>query len=402
LWAQFAFRGPARVFVNCLLDAGRPDGCNAGKTPGALSLTSPSPPPVYWLLGLPFDAVDLDGAAHLIREHARAGSRLVFATPNLNFLRSSIENPAFRDHVLNTELSLVDGMPLVWLGRLVGIPFTERVAGSSLVERLVEPTEPSDCIPTFFFGAEDDAAERALARVNDPPTGLRGVGALNPGHGSIETLSAPDIIDAINRSGAGFLVVSLGAIKGHAWIEHNRERLRPAVISHLGAVVNFLAGTVRRAPGILQKTGLEWAWRMAQEPRLFSRYFFDGLFLLRVLLGAVLPLRLQEKRLGAPRLDVPPAEPAGNGLVLRPRGSITAANLDLLASALEEAASGGSAEIELDMRGVDYLDARSLGYLYALRHRPGAPCRPWVTGTNPRLTRLLRRHHAGCLWDDLT
>jgi N-acetylglucosaminyldiphosphoundecaprenol N-acetyl-beta-D-mannosaminyltransferase len=363
-------------------------------------LTRPSPPPIYWLLGLPFDATDLDGAARLIKDHAQAGRRLVFATPNLNFLRSSIENPAFRDHVLNTELSLVDGMPLVWLGRLLGVPFTERVAGSSLVERLVTPSEPGDRIPTFFFGAEDDAAERALARVNDPPSGLRGVGALNPGHGSIEALSAPDIIDAVNRSGAGFLVVSLGAIKGHAWIEHNREQLQPAVISHLGAVVNFLAGTVRRAPGILQKTGLEWAWRMAQEPRLFSRYFFDGLFLLRVLLGAVLPLRMQEKRLGAPRLDVPAPESYGTGLVLRPRGSIIAANLDVLAAALDKAAGRSTAEVGLDMRAVDYLDARALGYLYALRHRPGAAVRPRVTGTNPRLSRLLRQQHAWCLWDD--
>ncbi|NGP53716.1 WecB/TagA/CpsF family glycosyltransferase [Thioalkalivibrio sp. XN8] len=365
-------------------------------------MTRPTPPPVYWLLGLPFDAVDLDGAARLIRDHARTGSRLVFATPNLNFLRSSRERPAFRDDVLRTDLSLVDGMPLVWLGRLAGIRFTERVAGSSLVERLVEPTEPAERIPTFFFGAEDDAAERALARVNDPPSGLRGVGALNPGHGSVETLSAPGVIEAINRSGAVFLVVSLGAVKGHAWIEHNRDRLRPAVISHLGAVVNFLAGTVRRAPALLQKLGLEWAWRMAQEPRLFSRYFGDGLFLLRLLVSAAVPIWLQERRLAAPGLEIPPSTSCGKYWVFRPRGSITANNLDLLASVLEKAQGDETTGVELDMRGVDYLDARALGYLYALRHRPGAPCRPRVTGINPRLARLVRRQHAECLWDDPT
>lgn len=105
-------------------------------------------PAVYWVFGLPFDAVDLSGAARFLLERADRGQRVVFATPNLNFLRTSQENPVFLRHVLNTELSLVDGMPLVWLGRLAGVPFRERAAGSSLVDYLVQrPAAPAETGP---------------------------------------------------------------------------------------------------------------------------------------------------------------------------------------------------------------------------------------------------------------
>ena len=87
-------------------------------------------------------------------------------------------------------------------------------------------------------------------------------------------------------------MVSLGAEKGQSWIVRNLGRISPPIVSHLGASINFLAGTVQRAPGALQKIGLEWLWRIYQEPHLFARYAKDAAALAGLMLTAIFPLRV--------------------------------------------------------------------------------------------------------------
>ena len=92
--------------------------------------------PVYCVLGLPFDALDMQQTVDLLLARAGSGERCFFSTPNLNFLITSQQDPAFRDSVLRSSLSLADGMPVVWLAKLLGLPFTDRVAGATVFERL--------------------------------------------------------------------------------------------------------------------------------------------------------------------------------------------------------------------------------------------------------------------------
>ena len=106
--------------------------------------------------------------------------------------------------------------------------------------------------------------------------GLVCVGALNPGYGTIEDMSGDAIIAAVNASKAEFLVVALGARKGQTWLLRNHHRLRVPVRAHLGAAVNFQAGSVKRAPRAIRKVGLEWLWRIKEEPHLRIRYWHDG------------------------------------------------------------------------------------------------------------------------------
>jgi N-acetylglucosaminyldiphosphoundecaprenol N-acetyl-beta-D-mannosaminyltransferase len=87
-------------------------------------------------------------------------------------------------------------------------------------------------------------------------------------------------------------MVALGARKGQLWLQQNHHRLRIPVRTHLGAVIHFEAGTVKRAPYALQKLGLEWLWRIVQEPQLWRRYWHDGGALLRLMLTRVLPLAI--------------------------------------------------------------------------------------------------------------
>ena len=264
---------------------------------------------VYCLAGLPFDAVDMEGAIARIRTVISSRGRCFLSTPNLNFLIASLKDPAFRDSVINSDLSVADGMPLIWMARLLGIPLRERVAGSSLFEELRRlGGEGGKPISVYFFGGPDGIAEQAFNKLNEEDRGMRGVGYMCPGFGSVEDMSTQEIIDTINASNADFLVVALGARKGQAWIEHNRDRLNVPVISHLGAVVNFVAGSVNRAPQWMQRSGLEWLWRIKEESGLWKRYLYDGLALIKLFVTHILPYKLYQIRnpvhILPPKLDV--------------------------------------------------------------------------------------------------
>jgi len=150
-------------------------------------------------------------------------------------------------------------------------------------------------IKVFFFGGQSGVAEIAHQQLNKTSQGLVSCGYYDPGFVSVEAMSSPEIIDIINAAEADFLVVALGAKKGQQWIQHNRANINVRVVSHLGAVINFVAGHVERAPLFWQRCGLEWLWRIRQEPELWRRYFFDGLAFLNLLTLSVFPLAVYDR-----------------------------------------------------------------------------------------------------------
>lgn len=246
---------------------------------------------LFCLLGITLDAMTLDEAVHHVREAVAARRRLFVSTPNLNFLIASQRNPQMRDSVTASDLSLADGMPLIWLARLLGLPIRQRVSGSDLFERLYNEPLQSMASPmrVYFFGGPPGVAQRAHEALNASSSALVSVGFASPGFGSVEHMSDPQTIAAINASQPDFLLVALGAVKGQAWIQYNLDRLQVPVVSHLGAVVNFVAGTVRRSPGVLQRLGLEWLWRIKEEPTLWRRYWSDGVAAMRLMFRVVAP-----------------------------------------------------------------------------------------------------------------
>lgn len=237
------------------------------------------------LAGLPFHPVTTAQAADLLCTAMHTRQRLFLSTPNLNFLVAAQTDAAFRESVLRSHLSVADGMPILWLARRQGTPLPERVAGSSLFDALRHGAGQHILgrpIRVFFFGGPPGVAQKACDVLNEEHAQggpMQGVGALCPGFGTVQDMSAPEVLQAINASQADFLVVALGAKKGQAWILHNLGQLQVPVVSHLGAVVNFVAGTVQRAPAAWQRAGLEWLWRIKEEPALFGRYWNDGLAL---------------------------------------------------------------------------------------------------------------------------
>lgn len=242
------------------------------------------------ILGLPFDVLDMDDVVAQVHSAVISKRPCFITTPNLNILIACQTDSTFRQSVINSNLSLADGMPLIWMAKLLGIPFKERLAGSGLIEELIHSKRMGDNqIKVFFFGGDDGVADLACGKLSSKSGGVRCVGSINPGFGSIEEMSDPGLIAQINKSGAEFVIVSLGARKGQAWIERNRHILDAPLVSHLGAVVNFVAGTVDRAPAVWQRFGLEWLWRIKEEPVLWKRYFSDGLSFLKLYITRIIP-----------------------------------------------------------------------------------------------------------------
>lgn len=240
---------------------------------------------LWCLFGLPVDNLTMASTKVLLRNRRREANGLVLATINVNWVVQSLADPAFRGAILNSDLVSLDGRPLLWLAKLLGYPMTELVPGSTLIQELQQDKNTDPPLSLFLFGGDAGAAQQAFEQVNNNPCGLHAVGALNPGFGSVEEMSSDAVVAAINQTEPDILLVALGAQKGTRWIEHNRHRLNAGVISHLGATINFLAGTVKRAPLWVRNVGLEWGWRILQEPKLFSRYALDGLIILRLLAG---------------------------------------------------------------------------------------------------------------------
>ncbi|MDX9945485.1 MAG: WecB/TagA/CpsF family glycosyltransferase, partial [Azonexus sp.] len=168
------------------------------------------------------------------------------------------------------------------------------------------------------------------------------------------------------RSGADFLVVALGAKKGQAWIVHNLDRLKVPIVSHLGAVINFVAGNVRRAPLFWQRLGMEWLWRIKEEPALWRRYWSDGLELCRLMVTQILPAAVNErwKRPAAMAFEDATVEcfQADQKIVLRLVGAWGRENL----SRLQSTAKLLKQDCLLDLAGVTYIDSMALGSLLAL------------------------------------
>lgn len=318
---------------------------------------------LYLIAGLPFDALNLNDVVLIIHDSAERNRSCFISTPNLNFIVSCFTDVSFRSSVLNSDISIPDGKPVVWLAKLLKLPIKERVSGANLFEHLESNQDKK--IKVYFFGGLDGIAQLACQKINDRNLAMSCSGYESPGFVSIEAMSSDTSINAINESGADFLVVSLGAKKGQAWIEHNRNRIKVPIISHLGAVVNFVAGNVNRAPLFLQNLGFEWLWRIYQEPTLWKRYFNDGLHFLSLLTTKTLPyalwLRFQQKQFsGNNELIFDVTENAGQSIQIALSGVCSGETILPLKQTIKKLASFNNHFI-LDLNNVTYIDPAFLG-----------------------------------------
>jgi N-acetylglucosaminyldiphosphoundecaprenol N-acetyl-beta-D-mannosaminyltransferase len=358
---------------------------------------------VYCVLGMPIDVVDMAAALARIEVAADAAKPFLISTCNLNFLAQSLDDPAFRESVHMSDLATADGMPVLWLARLLGVPLKARIAGSDMFDALASRRNSRRPLKVFLFGAPEGVAEAAGARLNAEPRGVVCVGALYPGHGSLADLSRSDFISSINASGADFLAVALGATKGQAWLRRNHQRLTVPVRAHLGATVGFQAGLLRRAPRIVQRLGLEWLWRVKEEPHLWRRYWGDACVLARVLSTRILPLAVLtglecwKARRARSNLQVSTRHGA-DSVTLCLSGRAVASHLGGVIAHGSAALAAARPRLIVDLSRVEAVDARFLGLLLTMRkcaEQRGA--RLEVMGASAAIKRMFRLNEVSFL-----
>lgn len=337
------------------------------------------------ILGVPFDPVTMDSAIARIAGLVAAGRPAYVVTPNVDFLVQARRDAELRRILVEAHLVLCDGQPLVWASRWLGNPLPERVAGADLVPRCLALAAQRGW-RLFLLGATPESNARAVGRLRERHPGLVIAGHYSPPFRPLDEMNHEEIARRIRAARPEVVLVSFGCPKQEKWMARNYQALGGPVCLGVGATIDFLAGQVRRAPGWMQRTGLEWTYRLAQEPRrLFRRYAGD----LRCFGGAIVAQWWRTRRWG--RGEAPAGSVAILGTGPRWQRARVAGSLDR--PAIERAAEtwrqigGEERDCLLDLAGVDFIDSTGAALLVArqkeLHHaghrlvlfRPSAPVR---------------------------
>lgn len=235
------------------------------------------------IIGLPVACTDYMGAVEWIFERMSSGTHAVEAA-NTHVATLSRHDPEFGETMSRFDLVVPDGMPLVWAINVSLEPkdkLTDRVYGPTLMLETFRASEQRKDCSHFLLGGKETTLSKLTSRFESEFPNAKIAGSYSPPFGEWPEDELDRICEMIRQSGANLIWVGLGCPKQEHWIARNKDRLPDGVYFGIGAAFAFHAGEVSQAPGFIQKRGLEWAYRLAAEPRrLFKRYFVhNSLFL---------------------------------------------------------------------------------------------------------------------------
>ncbi len=228
------------------------------------------------VFGIPFANLTLEEAVDHCEALVSERTPRHLLTANVDFLDCCERDPEQRRLILGGDGVFCDGMPLVWASRLFGSrPLPERVAGSDLVPRLLERCAARG-LSVYFFGSDPETLDTVQTRLASQFPSLKVAGTASPPVGQMEDWDNEAFVKSIREARPDVLLVALGFPKQDAWIRRFRDRLGVPLSIGIGASLDFIAGKQRRSPRWMQRTGLEWLWRLATDPRrLAGRYWRD-------------------------------------------------------------------------------------------------------------------------------
>lgn len=223
------------------------------------------------VLGLRVDLTNYDEAIAHVDELARAGRGGYVVVANVHVAIEAEDNAEFAAMVNAADLVLPDGTPLVWMQRWQGSSEASQVRGPSLMPMLMKHAE-AERLKVGFLGGRPEVLKRIAERSRDEFPSLDIGYSFSPPFRPLSAEENKTIGEDINSSGVQILFVGLGCPKQERWMAENRGSVN-AVMIGVGAAFDLYAGELREAPGLVSRLGLEWMFRLAQEPRrLFSRY----------------------------------------------------------------------------------------------------------------------------------
>ena len=246
---------------------------------------------------LRFDALTLKSAASSIVRESNLRRKLLAVPVNVDVLMLTQSDLELKHICQAADFVLADGMPIVWLSRLVGRGLPERVTGADLLPEICKAAAVTG-ESVFFVGGLDGAAASAADNLQRRFSGLQIGGTLCPPFGfEHDQNECESLVRAINAVKPDILFVGLGAPKQEKWLWRFRDELEFGVAISVGAAFDFEAGIIHRAPKAFQILGCEWVWRLIHEPgRLWKRYILRDLQFLGIAISAISECRAADKK----------------------------------------------------------------------------------------------------------
>lgn len=230
------------------------------------------------------DNVTMDEAIDYIErciQHRKVGQVI---TPNVDQIVRMEWDDYFKEICENCELLLVDGHPLMWIAKLYGKPFKEKICGSDLVPVLCDLASRKG-YSVFFLGAAPGVAAKAAEIMQEQNPGLKIAGTYSPPMGFENNTEELERINGILLdSKSDMLFVGMGVPKQDIFIYENMNKYKIPVSFSVGGTIDFIAGKQKRAPKWVSGIGFEWLYRLIKNPkRMFKRYIIDDMKILKLI-----------------------------------------------------------------------------------------------------------------------
>jgi N-acetylglucosaminyldiphosphoundecaprenol N-acetyl-beta-D-mannosaminyltransferase len=327
--------------------------------------------PAIAILGVPFDNITTSEALATIENMIVSREPHYVVTANVDFVVQARNDVELLRIFFDAHLVLCDGTPLVWASRMLGNALPERVAGADIVPLLIQMADKKG-YRVFLLGATPASSSLAIARLKAKYPNLE-TAHYSPPFNKLLEMDHEEIKKRILAAKPDILLISFGCPKQEKWMTMHYRSLGVPVSIGVGATIDFLAGQVRRAPLWMQRSGTEWIFRLAQEPRRLLRRYLNDLWIFgfgiifQYLRLRMMPPGREVSRDGAVPVDrATEAKPAFQ-LITPPerldyhavrRGVIPADSLLIAGS-----------NYVLDMRGVQFIDSTGIGALIRLKKK---------------------------------
>lgn len=241
------------------------------------------------LLGVRICALRMDEVLSICEEHISKKSPLLLGVVNVAKLVRCRKNAQLRKSLMDADIVLADGLPIVWLSKLIGNPLPERVAGINIMYQLLECSSKMN-YRVYFLGAEKEVVQEVVHIVEKEYPGLRIAGYRD---GYFEKSESREVAEEIKNSLADIIFVAISSPEKENFLRNWRDFMNVPVCHGVGGSFDVLAGVTKRAPVWMQRCGLEWLFRLIQEPRrMWKRYLVTNTIFIKLSFEAILRARV--------------------------------------------------------------------------------------------------------------
>jgi N-acetylglucosaminyldiphosphoundecaprenol N-acetyl-beta-D-mannosaminyltransferase len=228
------------------------------------------------VLGIHVSVTDMDDTVETFERWIAAGERHLVCVSDMNALLHARADEQLTQVYNSSGLTLPDGMPLVWAGKRAGFDRIARVCGPDLLERVMAEAATRGW-SQYFYGGADGVVEQLRDTFVGRHPELRVAGIHSPPYRALTEAEDAAIVDRINKAAPDIIWIGLGAPKQERWMSEHRDRLDAAILIGVGAAFDFHTNRLDRAPLWMQRSGLEWSFRLAKEPRRLWRRYVLGI-----------------------------------------------------------------------------------------------------------------------------